>query len=210
MSADARFWDKIAEKYAAKPLPNPDSTARKLEIIRGGLGPAAEVVDIGCGTGTIVLELAGDAARLQGIDVSGEMVKISRRRAKEQGADNVDFRRATVSEGLQGFADESLDAVLAFNILHLVEDWREVLSAIHERLRPGGLFASSTVCLGDSWVPYRPVLAVMRWLGKAPPVEIISPAELVAAMAETGFVDIDRPEVDATSTTAFLVARRPR
>jgi 2-polyprenyl-3-methyl-5-hydroxy-6-metoxy-1,4-benzoquinol methylase len=209
MSADAHFWDKIAEKYAAKPLPNPASTARKLEIIREGLEPTAEVVDLGCGTGTIVLELARDVARIHGVDVSGEMINIARRKADDQGADNVDFRRATVSAGLDGFSECSLDGVLAFNILHLVSDWREALTAIHQRLRPGGLFASSTVCLGDSWVPYRPILAVLRWLGKAPPVEIIRSADLEATMASAGFVDIERPDVDASSTTAFLVARRP-
>jgi len=209
MSVDARFWDKIAEKYAAKPLPNPDSTARKLDIIRSRLAPGAEVLDLGCGTGTIVLELSGDASRLHGIDVSGEMVRIARRKADEHGADNVDFRQATVSDGLDPFARASLDGVLAFNILHLVSDWREVLTAIFDRLRPGGLFASSTVCLADSWVPFRPILAAMRWLGKAPPVVIMRSADLEAAMAKTGFVDIARPDVDTNGTTAFLVARRP-
>ena len=209
MSDEARFWDKIAEKYAAKPLPNPESTARKLEIIRGGLDPTAEVVDLGCGTGTIVLELAGDAERLHGVDISGEMVRIARHKAEQQGADNVDFRRATVTEGLDAFGERSLDAVLAFNILHLVPDWREVLTAIHDHLRPGGLFVSSTVCLADSWIPFRPVLAVMRWIGKAPPVEIVGSADLETAVAEAGFVDISRPDVGASSITAFLVARRP-
>ena len=90
-----------------------------------------------------------------------------------------------------------------------MEDRADALARIHDLLKPGGFFVSSTVCLGDSWVPYRPVLAVMRWLGKAPMVKIFSVQTLVDELRAAGFEDIEQPDVGAESTIAFLVARKP-
>ncbi len=81
----------------------------------------------------------------------------------------------------------------------------------HYRLmKPGDFFVSSTVYLGESWVPYAPILVVMRWLGKAPRVAIISTRTLEEDIVKAGFVDPAQPEVGAKSTIAFIVAtKRP-
>lgn len=205
----ARFWDRIAERYSKRSLPDPDSTRRKLEITRSRMRPSDVIVDIGCGTGTIALELAPHAARLTGIDVSGEMVKIARRKASESSAANVEFLQAGVIEGLGRFEPGSVDGVCAYNILHLLSDWRSALQIIHKTLRPGGFFISSTVCLANSWVPYRPLIAVMRWFGKAPHVEFIRTETLLDGMRDAGFVGLARPDVGAGRIISFVVATRP-
>jgi hypothetical protein len=42
---------------------------------------------------------------------------------------------------------------------------------------------SSTVCLGDSWLPYGLLLGTMKVLGKAPYVNGVSRSDLLAATA---------------------------
>jgi ubiquinone/menaquinone biosynthesis C-methylase UbiE len=205
----ARFWDGIAEGYAKKPFPDPDATRRKLEITRARIRPGDVVLDLGCGTGTIALELAPHAQRVTGIDVSGEMLKLARRKASDANVANVEFVQAGLVEGLARFEPASIDGVCAYNVLHLTPDWRDALRSIHERLKPGGFFVSSTPCLAESIVPYRPVLAAMRWLGKAPPVEIFSADALLAAMREAGFTDVTRPDVGGSRMAVFAVATRP-
>ena len=206
---NARFWDGVAEGYAKKPWPNPDATRRKLEITKARIRPGDVVVDLGCGTGTIALELAPHCRRLTGIDVSGEMVKIARRKATDANVANVEFVQSGVVEGLARFAPASLDGVCAYNVLHLVSDWRGALRSIHDRLKPGGFFVSSTPCLADSLIPFRPVLAAMRWLGKAPPVELLRADTLIEALREAGFADPSRPDVGGSRMVAFVVAERP-
>jgi len=208
-ASDTKFWDGIADKYAARPLPNPDSTAKKLDIVRSLVDAESTLVDIGCGTGTIALELAPGVGAVRGIDMSGEMVRIARGKATDAGAGNVAFEQAGVLEGLRALDDASVDCLCAFNILHLVAEWRSVLGEAFRVVRPGGSFVSSTVCLNDTWIPFRPLIAVMRWFGKAPHVVFLRAQEVLEGMTAAGFADLQRPEVGADKNTAFVVARRP-
>jgi ubiquinone/menaquinone biosynthesis C-methylase UbiE len=210
MTAEAAFWNDIAEKYSKKPVDNPEAFERKIEITRSRMRPEDVVLDIGCGTGSLALRLADGGREIHGLDFSDEMVRIARGKAKAQGADNVRFHCGPFDETFDGFEDASLNGICAYSILHLVEDRPAALARIYRLLAPGGFFISSTTCLGGSWVPYRPLLAVMRFFGKAPMVEIFSKETLVDEIREAGFVDISEPDVGADSTIAFVVATKPR
>lgn len=206
---DARFWDSVAERYAKKPLPNPEATARKLAITRALLRPTDRLLDLGCGTGTILLELAPHVAEAHGVDLSPAMIAIANRKAAAAGAGNVTFR-AQAAGGLDDIADASYDHVCAFNLLHLVDDPAALVRSIFRVLRPGGSFVSATACMAGQWFPpYFLVLPVMRWLGKAPPVTMLTLVELRAALKGAGFDTIEAPEVGTGANHVFLTARKP-
>lgn len=209
MTDDATFWDGLAERYSKQPVADPEAFDRKIAITKGHLSPDAVVLDIGCGTGSLALRLAGDAAQVHGLDLSSEMVRIARGKAEAAEVDNVTFHTGPFDDGFDVFEPGSLDGICAYSILHLIEDRPAALAKIHALLQPGGFFISSTVCLGNTWVPFRPLIAVMRWLGKAPWVAIVSQATLVGELRQAGFVDIEQPDVGAKNTIGFLVARKP-
>jgi arsenite methyltransferase len=209
MAAEAAFWNDLAERYARQPLANPAAFERKIEITRSCMKPTDVVLDIGCGTGSLALRLASAAATIHGLDTSSEMVRIARSKAEAAGAANVSFHIGAL-DSFDLFEPASLDGVCAYSLLHLVENLPAALGRIYQLLRPGGFFISSTVCLGESWVPYRPILQVMRWLGKAPRVRTLRKRELADELRRAGFDGLEQPDVGAESTIAFIVATKPR
>jgi len=208
MTADAAFWNDLAERYSRQPLANPGAFERKIEVTRALIRPTHTVLDIGCGTGSLALRLASGAAMVHGLDLSSEMIRIARGKAEAAGAANVRFHVRPFGS-FAHFLPGSVDGICAFSLLHLVEERPAALGRIFELLRPGGFFVSSTVCLGESWLPYRPILQVMRWLGKAPRVDILRKRTLEDEIRDAGFEEIQQPEVGADSSIAFVVARKP-
>ncbi|MCH9679887.1 MAG: class I SAM-dependent methyltransferase [Deltaproteobacteria bacterium] len=208
MIAHARFWDGIAESYAKKPVANLPVYQRKLAATYEHLRPSDVVLDIGCGTGSLVLDLAPRVSEIHGADLSEGMVAIANRKARAQGADNVTFHTCTVDQ--LEFAAESFDVICAYNILHLVDDRHRALRTIMGLLRPGGKFISSTPCLGGPWSPIRLLFPVMRLFGKAPSVlRVFKPAQLEEAVREVGFRDLIKPELHAPPRTFFAIATKP-
>ena len=207
---DAAFWDGIAEKYAKQAVANPDAFDAKIAITESCMKATDVVLDIGCGTGSLALRLAGSGAQVHGLDISSEMTRIANGKAQAQGVANVKFHTGAFDETFGAFEAESLDGICAYSLLHLVDDRSAALERIFRLLKPGGFFISSTVCLGESWVPYGPLIGVMRLIGKAPMVKIFDKRTLEDEIRESGFVDMSQPDVGAKGEIAFIVARKPR
>ncbi len=204
------FWDGIAEKYAKQPVANPDAFETKIAITKSRMKPTDVVLDIGCGTGSLALRLAGSAAEVHGLDISSEMIRIANDKARAQKVDNVTFHTGPFDDTFRAFEPESLDGLCAYSILHLVDDRPATLEQIFSLLKPGGFFISSTICLGESWIPYGALISVMRLIGKAPMVQIFDKRTLEDEMRKSGFVEISQPAVGAKSEIAFIVAKKPQ
>lgn len=207
-TADPAFWNKLAKRYSRQPVANPDAFERKIAITQAQMTPRDVVCDLGCGTGSLALRLAPYAAHVHGLDLSSEMVRIARGKAAAQNIDNVTFHISAVDDDLP-FEPESFDGVCAYSLLHLVEDRPATLARIHQLLKPGGFFISSTVCLGESRLPMAPLLQLMRWLGKAPMVKLFSKQTIADDIRAAGFVNLNQPDVGAKSDIAFIVAKKP-
>jgi arsenite methyltransferase len=210
VTADAAFWNKLAEKYSRQPVADPAAFERKIAITKSLMTPSDVVLDIGCGTGSLALRLASSAARIHGLDLSSEMVRIAREKTSAAEVTNVTFNVGPFDDTFTEFGDASLRGICAYSLLHLTPDLPGALRRIFRLLAPGGFFVSSTVCLGESWVPYGSILWVMRALGKAPTVKILSKRTLEDEVKRAGFVDIVQPDVGAKPNIAFMVAAKPR
>lgn len=208
-AGDARFWDRASEKYARSTIKDQAGYERTLERMREMLPATARVLELGCGTGTTALRLAGGVHSYAATDISPGMIAIAEGKLAAGPLAPLTFRTAT-AETLAGEGTR-YDAVLGLNYLHLVRDLPATLRAIHALLEPGGLLISKTPCLGDMNPLIRLVLLpVMRAVGLAPTVIVFDTNELERMIGEAGFEIVARESHASKGKDArpFIVARR--
>lgn len=210
MARKARFWDRIAPRYAADPIADVPGYEATLQRVQALLSADQDVLEIGCGTGSTALRLAPFTRRLLATDVSAGMIAIAQGKLAAQPVPQLQF--AVADADAPAFGQAAHDVVLAFNMLHLVSDLDHTLQLAMQALRPGGLLISKTPCIAEM-NPLIPWLALplMRAIGKAPPVLSFEGAGLHAAIARQGMdiVCVERHGTRGKDIRLFIVARKP-
>lgn len=105
------------------------------------LHPGMELLDCGCGPGTITLDLAREVlpGRVTGIDLSASQIELARQRASGLETVNASFQNAGVYD--MPFADGSFDLVFAHALMEHLARPQDALAEMNRVLRPGGLIA---------------------------------------------------------------------
>lgn len=203
MPDNASFWDKIARRYAAQPVRNEAAYKETIAKTKAHLGPEVRALEIGCGTGTTALLLADAVGRLEASDISSEMIAIAEEKRVAQNVENVSFVQKTLSDGKLG--EGPYDAVLAFNLLHLLEDLEGDLTRIHALVKPGGLFISKTPCLKGNLL-FTVMIGFLRLIRRAPHVRFFKTQELEAMIEGAGFEIAEKEFLPPPSR--YIVARK--
>lgn len=209
MINSATFWDKAAAKYANDPIKDMASYTYTLERTRSYLRDSDTVLEIGCGTGSTALLLAQSVGTYHGTDISGEMIKIARNKVSETSLPNLSFEAHPALDGIH--AHDGLDAVMAFNLLHLLENIPSTLNAIHAALRPGGLLITKTPCLADSNWKIKLLLKLIplgQMLGKAPFVQSFTVAAYDRMIEAAGFEIVESGNHPVSPPARYIVARK--
>jgi ubiquinone/menaquinone biosynthesis C-methylase UbiE len=134
-------YERLAPVYDRKWAFYIEATTRET-LSRLNLKPRTRILDVGCGTGALLSELARrePSAELVGIDPAPQMLAIARGRVPP-----------AVSL-LEGWAeklpcqDESFDLVVSCNMLHYVREPAAALREMARVLRPGGHLAITDWC----------------------------------------------------------------
>lgn len=200
------FWDKIAPKYAAKPVSDPQAYEQKLSRLRTLMRPEDRVLEMGCGTGSTALALADGVADYVATDISREMIRIAEGKRKRAPSASLRFVQA---DAVQRMPDAPFDVVSTFSFLHLAQDLPAVLRSAYDQLRPGGLFISKTVCLGDVNVLIRLFVRALRLAGIAPPITFLTKAQVKQALIDAGFDIVESRYFGKSRHNPFIVAQRP-
>lgn len=203
------FWDRIARKYAADPIADMAGYEATLRRVQALLSVNHEVLEIGCGTGSTALRLAPATRRLMATDVSSGMIAIANEKLAAQPVAQLSFAVADAEAAVYGKG--AYDAVLAFNLLHLVDDLARAITVAVDSLKPGGLFISKTPCI-DEMNPLisRLALPLMRAIGKAPHVLCFDADHLQSAIARHGLdiLSVERHGTQGKDIRVFIVARK--
>lgn len=206
MNREAAFWNKLADKYSRRPVADETAYQKKLEDTRKYFKPDMEVLEIGCGTGSTAIAHAPYVGHIRATDLSTRMIEIAKDKAKAAGIDNVTFEASSI-EALN-VPDASVDVVMAHSVLHLLEDKEQVIADVHQMLKPGGVFVSSTACIGDMMLPLRLIIPVGRVLRLFPLVKVFTIGELKGSLEKSGF-RIDYEWQPKKSAAAFIICRKP-
>jgi SAM-dependent methyltransferase len=158
-AADLQLWRELAARTALR-------------------GKPARILDLGCGTGRVTLDLARLGHRLIGLDLELRFVAECRRRARARnvavGASIGDVRTFDLGRRF----DLVLAAMQLLQLLSTADERVAALRRIRSHLREGGLFAAALLDLGGELTDdqYVPPLPDMResdgWVWSSQPVAL--------------------------------------
>ena len=173
---------------------------RVLRLAR--LSPGEQVLDVGCGTGTLAIAAkrqVGTPGTVYGVDASPEMLSRANKKARKAGVEIV-FKNALV-EALP-FPNGHFDVVLSTVMLHHLPGKlrRQCAAEIRRVLKPGGRVLA--VDFGTSPPQKRGIVAHFHRHGH------ISLAEIVAIFSEAGLNIVESGAV-GISDLQFVLAAAP-
>jgi len=158
----ARYWAKRLIQRAALP----DQVAFRAFIIeQTGLKPGEKVLELGCGTGRLLSDLAavtGHSGHVFGLEPQPEFAKAAEQHISDK-------KLGATAEVISGqaedipLADASIDVCVAQTVLiHIpVEILPKVFSEVKRVLKPGGRFVSVDQDI-DTWIIDHPQRALTR------------------------------------------------
>jgi len=114
-----------------------------------GIEPGYQVLDFGCGPGAYITPLAdlvGRSGKIYALDIHPLAIKAVEGIAGRKHLTNVETIH---SDGETGLPDNSMDAVLLYDALHVLQKPDEVLAELHRVLKPMGVLSVNDHHLKD-------------------------------------------------------------
>jgi len=206
-----KFWDKQAKRY--------DSGEKQFDPVykdviaktRKYFNVVDTVLDFGCATGTKTIQLADGIKHIHGLDISTEMINEAIKKNDQTNIKNISFSQGTIFNN--DFEKASFDNIIAYGIIHLLEDKEKVIQRIFELLKPGGLFISTTACFKDKMdlknsLVFTGSLFVKR-LGVLPlHINMFSFNDVKELITNHNFQIIESEKIFFGMTSSFIVARK--
>lgn len=205
MDRSVRFWDRAAASYDREEAQDEPVIVAAIDKARAYLAGGDVVLDVGCGTGRIAHAIAGDVVRVHALDTSPRMIALAQAKAAGRGITNVDYAQASLFDAR--YREGSFDAVLAFYVLHLVEDAEQALARIHALLKPGGWLISVTPCMGEQKLASA-LLSLVSRTGLIPRVRPFKLADLRGAITRENFEIVEVAGLDVPARQCFIAARK--
>jgi ubiquinone/menaquinone biosynthesis C-methylase UbiE len=137
MSNGLQFDEEISRKVESLYV-TPDVVAQRRQVLKAlALREGERVLDIGSGPGLLAYDMAtsvGHYGHVCGIDISEDMLTMSRRRCADQPW--TEFQRADATN--LPYPDDSFDAAVSTQVYEYVVDIPVALAELYQVARPGG------------------------------------------------------------------------
>jgi len=129
------------------------------DIVENYIAAGDEVLEIGCGTGTMAILCAEKGASVVGFDISYQMLAIARRKVSERNlTDKIQLREMAATEMDNSFGDGTFDKIVSTLVFSefYPDEQKYVLREAYRILRPGGLLIIADEVRSNS--PWRRIL----------------------------------------------------
>lgn len=116
--------------------------------------PDMTILDIGCGPGTITVDLAGyvPKGRVIGLERAAKVLDQARALAADKGVDNIEFVEGDANS--LSYPDNTFDIVFCHQVLQHVKDPVGILREMRRVAKPGGIVAARESDYGAfTWYP---------------------------------------------------------
>ncbi|MEA3457693.1 MAG: class I SAM-dependent methyltransferase [Candidatus Thermoplasmatota archaeon] len=113
----------------------------KLFLMDVGIRQKQIVLDLGCGVGNYAIPAAGAVGRngkVYAVDKNREPLDELTHRTKKRGLENVEMVEVSGESELP-MQDESVDVVLLYDVIHLVNNRKRLLADVYRVLKPDAL-----------------------------------------------------------------------
>ncbi len=138
MNNDSVFWDKLAKIYN-KMFENKEAYQRMYSLMRDALTKDMDVLDVGTASGMVPRAIADTVNAVYAIDFSADMITNAREITQTP---NISYSVQNSYD--MEFEDESFDAVILSNVLHIMDKPEAALREIKRVLKDDGLFIAPT------------------------------------------------------------------
>lgn len=206
MARGALLFNLMARRYSRQPIGDQAAYEKKLAITRKYLKPDSDVFEFGCGTGSTALLHAPFVRSIHGTDYASKMIEIANEKKTEGNVANASFTVSNIDT--MEVPTSRYDAVLALNILHLLENLDADLTRVHTMLKPGGYLISSTPCLEKISGIFRVILPLLTLLQLMPRLQGFSERQLLEKMEHAGFSVVEQWSPESKIKVAFLVVQK--
>jgi SAM-dependent methyltransferase len=169
-------WDTPAGRLRAE-------RRAALYVEHAQLGPGRLALEVGCGTGLFLAQVARSGATLRALDLSTAL--LARARARLAGQDNVALQCGNAEQ--MPYPDGTFDAVYGSSVLHHL-DLDRALREVWRVLRPGGriVFTEPNILNPQVTVMFK-VKATKRYFGVSPDEMAFSRFRAARALRAAGF-----------------------
>ena len=136
-AAASAYFSRVADDWdRLRALHYSDDDIEQAVLAAAGAGPFEVVVDFGTGTARMLSLFADKSRRVEGIDLSHQMLTVARSKLAEAGISNASVRHgdATASP----YPDNSANLVIIHQVLHFLDDPGRALNEAARVLKPGG------------------------------------------------------------------------
>ncbi len=145
------FWDNISGVYDIAESFNGKVYKEMLSVTKAMVPAGANVLDTAAGTGELSLAASVKAWHVTCTDMSEKMLKKARSKAILKNIKNISFEKRNICHLPD--KDKSYDAVIAGNVLHLLDNPRQAVRELYRVTRDGGKILLPTFMTADPAFP---------------------------------------------------------